>query len=173
MPSSDNRLTGFSALALYAWWLLRTNLGWDEANYGNRMPVVPFSDEPTLTQYDQPYIIYGFTENVDRRIHLCTSGTMTFMVRSKHLSDISKAVNVLMEGFRRYDESANDINGYINASQTNQDYFGDLTFQYTNVFYTEPGSPEKTEGGRITGTLSFDYMYTASPRIVTTGDFTQ
>lgn len=153
----SDQLVAASVIKGYAQWLLVNNLGWNKADYGGLDPIIPFNDEPKLIQYDEPYIIYGYTESVDTRIYMLNNGTLTFVIRSKFLSDINRVSKVLIEAFRRWDESARDVNSYMKSTSTAE--FDNILFQSTNIAYVEPGSEEKTEQGRVSGMLTINYTY--------------
>lgn len=140
----------------YAWWLLRENLEWSVDDYGGRVPIVPFSDEPVLQTYEKPYVVYGYAEGVDKTDHRQTTGMMTFSFRTKNLSDINLAMRCLIEGFKREDESAADVNQY---SSDVDDYFSGLNFTCIEVPYIEPGSPEESDESRIEGNITISYTY--------------
>jgi hypothetical protein len=161
----SDKIKGHSALYGYTWWLLKTNLGWETSNYGGRIPIVPFSDEPAFTGGDFPYLIYGFTEGADPQINLINNGMITFMIRSKHLDDINAVVKVLSDAFRREDDAARDINKFIDDAMPES--FRKMTFQTTRITYIEPGSPEESQEGRVTGIVSISYNYTDTPSTTT------
>lgn len=140
----------------YAWWLLKNNLDWTTDDYNGAVPIVPWSDEPKFQVQDKPYIVYGYTEQVPRHDHRITEGMLNFTVRSRRLSDINLVTRVLVEGFKREDLSAKDINQFTTDVD---DYYSGITFTCTKVPFIHPGSAENSDEGRITGGVTLEYYY--------------
>lgn len=140
----------------YAWWLLKENLEWTVDDYDERVPIVPFSDEPRFKVVGKPYIVYGYSEGASVSDHRCTTGMLSFSIRSKNESDINLVTRVLVEGFKREDLSAKDINRF---SSDIDEYFNGITFMYTKAPYVEPGSPAEEDQDWEMGTVTITYEY--------------
>lgn len=127
-----------------------------ESDYGNLIPIVPVSEEPELTQYDKPYIVYGFAGDPTQTGNYRQRGTLTLVVRSTNFQEITTILNILNHTFNRQDEAARDINEY---TETVAQFVG-IRFGTTSVAFVEGPEPEEREGGRESGLISirFDYF---------------
>lgn len=144
-------------LRAYIWRLLEHNLGWSKVNYGGLVPIVPVAEEPDITQYDHPYIVYGWASvpPVDNQ-HFRQRGSMSMVIYSTKFTDIVDALTVIENALGREDLSAADVNNF--TGQTPQ--FVGLRFGTIKIGFGEGPAPEGVEGGRQSGlvNLQFDYF---------------
>jgi len=152
----DPKYTPAYLLRAYAWQVLKANLSWDEANYGGVIPIVPVSEEPELTQYDKPFIVYGYVDDPTvTDAYFRRRGSMTFVIYSTNFGEIATAMNVLNETFGREDDSARDVNAFTSTIPQ----FRGIRFGNINVGFAEGAAPEETEGGRQSALLNIRYDY--------------
>lgn len=125
-------------------------------------PIVPVGSEAELTDFDQPYIVYGYTLDADADMPECGSGSLSFVIYSTKARDIGQIVTVLKHTFERLDNSASDLNNfttnYVPASGGDHIYLG-MRFGSINVPYSEISSPAETEGGRESGVVNIRFEY--------------
>lgn len=144
-------------LRAYAWAVLTANdpTTWNTDNYGGLTPIVPLAEEPELTQYDGPHIVYGYSLNPIRDLHARRGGSMAFVVYDQNFRRLTQTLTTLAEAFGRYDESARDINRF---TAKNPAFIG-MTFGYVSLAMFDGGSPEQTEGGRQSGIVNIRFEY--------------
>jgi len=152
----DTKITPSALVRAYVWQVLQTNLGWKTSDYGNLVPIIPVSEEPEITQYNKPYIIYGYAEapTYDNQ-HYTNRGSMTFLVYSTNISDINSVMNVLSTALGREDDSATDLNNFTSKT----DMFKGMRFGTVSLGFGEGAAPEETEGGRQSGLLNVRFTY--------------
>lgn len=147
----------------YIWKVLKLNTDMDEGDYGGLTPIVPLSEEPELTEFDKPYIVYGFAENPTSDLPAKKRGNMSFIIYCTNFRELSTITNVIATTFDRADESARDVNRYTSTIPQ----FVGLRFGYIEVSFVEGGSPEETEGGRQSAAVNIRYEYYVDYDIVT------
>lgn len=147
----------------YAWAVLQANDSdtWNVENYGNKVPIVPLSEEPELSEYSGPHIVYGYAIDSTGELHARNNGSTTFAVYDQNFRRLTKTLNTLQAAFERQDESARDVNRFsstIVSGETNSPFIG-IRFGTISVGFHEGGTPEETEGGRQSGLINIKYEY--------------
>lgn len=148
------------ALIDYAYAVLHANDGntWDKAKYGGLIPIVPLNEEPELGDYDGPRIVYDYSMTDSGSLYARGRGTVSFAILDHNYRRLTRAMNILQESFGRLDESARDVNDWIDRNKVNADF--DVSFGFIRVPFAESATPETEEGGRQVGVvgLAFDYF---------------
>lgn len=149
-------LTGTHGVRRYIWSILKSELGWDEANYEGMVPIITPSQGPEFQGFDAPYIVYNYTSRnlSDRFINADSS---IFVVYSDSDSDINAAINVIKDKLNRRDDSAQDVNAYAHNLGVRYSRFDYKTIWMTSM--TGPTAPV-SEGGRMDGNISLEIHYT-------------
>ena len=166
----DPKYSPVYILRAYTWWLLQNNLGMSTQQYGGLVPVVPVAEEPELTQFNKPYIVYGYALGGAGELYARRTGSMSMVVYSTRFGEITQILNVLSEGLGRQDESARDINAF---SSTVPHFLG-LHFGHVSLGFVEGGAPESpgdraadTEGGRQSGLINVNFEYYVNYNVTT------
>lgn len=158
-------------LRQYAWALLHANdpTVWDTNNYKPAgategfIPIVPLSDEPELSDFDGPHIVYGYTNDTTGDRWFNSSGTMTFAIYDDNFRRLGKTLNILQAAFERADESARDVNHFLHSFTFNaaQPFRDTIRFGCIEIGFVEGGTPETSEGGRQSALINirFDYFH--------------
>lgn len=161
--SGTNTLLGPDLLLRqYAWEILKLNdpVTWDETKYGGSIPITPLADEPELSGYDGPHIVYGYTVNTGGSLFADKSGTMTFAIYDENFRRLGQTINILSAAFERADESARDVNKFTSLWEVNsQKVFLGVRFGCIEMGFVQGGTPEIQEGGRQSGLLNIRYDY--------------
>lgn len=139
----------------YIWVVLKKNTDMQESDYDGLVPIVPLSEAPEFTQYAKPYIVYGYSDTPSSDLWVRRQGNMAFVIYADNFQQLSKITNIMAYTFDRADETAKDVNDYTSTIPA---YYG-LTFGYIQVSFVEGGSPEETEGGRISSAVNIKYEY--------------
>lgn len=142
-------------LRSYAWEVLKANdpHTWDDANYGGLIPIVPVAEEPELSQYDGPHIVYGYALDATGRLPQQNSGSMTFAIYDQDFRRLTTTLNILQAAFERCDESARDVNEYTSLIGP----FIGIRFGEVDIGFIEGGTPETTEGGRQSALINIRF----------------
>lgn len=162
----------------YAWALLKANDPdtWDETKYGGLIPIVPLAEEPELSEYDGPHIVYGYANDPTGDLPARKGGSLTFAIYDQNFRRLTKTVTVLQTAFERKDETARDVNEYtswvtssaLDADENPIKPFIGITFGFIDIGFVEGGSPEETEGGRQSALVNIRYEYHVDYAVKTT-----
>lgn len=152
-------------LRSYAWQVLKTNLPdvWDEKNYGGKVPIVPLGEEPELSDYSGPHIVYGYSDEASGDLSEREVGSLSFAVYDQNFRRLTRTMRVLKSAFDRKDESARDVNNYTSQIPS----FVGLRFGYISLSFLEGGSPETSEGGNMSALITIRYEYYSSQTVAT------
>lgn len=146
----------------YVWALLRSAdfATWTEAKYGGLVPIVPLNEEPELDEFDGPRIVYEYTHRNTGTAHYRGLGNMTLAIRDNDFRRLGRTMNTLETALGRLDESARDLNDFIDRMKTDKNVVYGISFGYVEIGFSQSGTPEREEGGRMVGIvdLNFDYF---------------
>lgn len=144
------------ALRSYIWALLKANepTTWKESEYGGLVPIVPLNEEPDLSEFDGPRIIYDFSIGDPGTLYARGRGSMTLAIRDHNYRRLTRTMNIVQAALERNDESARDVNDWIEAFA---DF--DISFGTISIGFAESGTPETEEGGYMVGIVSIDYDF--------------
>ena len=158
-------------LRQYVWELLKANTDMTEEDYEGMNPIAPLGEEPELTEFDKPYLVYGYALDGRGDLYARKSGSMSFVVYSTTFREITRILNILTTAFERFDEAARDVNEWSSSKPG----FNGLTFGYIQLGAVEGGSPEgpgdraeETEGGRMSGLVNIRFEYHVDYDVKTT-----
>lgn len=142
----------------YVWHRLKTELGWDEANYGGLTPITTPQQQPEFNAYDFPYVVYGYAPQATGPDWVVEGEIISYSIFSTRSADIRQAVNVIKAALNRFDESAKDVNAYLKTNGTDDN----RAFDYKSIRVTSANGPEPavSEGGRQDGGTVISVMYT-------------
>jgi hypothetical protein len=127
----------------------------DPTNDDGLVPIVPLAEAPEISQFDKPYIVYGYSETPNSDLWVKRRGNMAFVIYSTNFRELAHLTNIITFAFDRSDESARDVNNYTSTIPA----FVGLRFGTIEVTYVEGGSPEETEGGRQSAAINIRYEY--------------
>ena len=156
--ATASEVTPVYCLRFYAWQVLKANMPdvWDEENYGGLVPIVPLAEEPDLAEFAGPKIIYEYTLLDQGNIDYRGRGSWSLAVRDTNFRRLTQTLNILQAAFGRFDESARDIDKYIDQTPL----AGMVGFGFTAIGFLDGGTPESAEGGVQVGVINirFDYF---------------
>lgn len=143
----------------YTWALLQQKLGWEKVS--GKVPVIPSTQQPEFMQYDKPFIVYGFAaEPGNGDLYAHNVETVAYTVYGPNVSGVNTATYMLNQAFRRFDESADDLNRWIHNGSTEKNLFMDINFTHTQVSAHAGADDQDQEGGRQDGMIVIRYGYT-------------
>lgn len=142
---------------------------WSPSNYGDKVPIVPLSEEPDLSQYTGPHIVYGYALDATGDLHARKGGSVTLAVYDQNFRRLTKTMNILQKAFERQDESAKDINKFTSSrvgTETQSPFLG-IRFGTVSLGFVEGGIPEDTEGGRQSALINIRFEYYVDYNVIT------
>jgi hypothetical protein len=159
---TDVSINAVHALNRFVYDLLKSNGALsDRSAYGGRTPILSAQQEPTIIQYNLPFLVYGFTESASTEFDALVNGNVAYAIYSAEEKDIIKITNIMREEFKHFDDTARDVNLYKYANAA----FRDILFTSISVGLVEGPSPATTEGGRQSGVVMLRYTYQPDYRL--------
>lgn len=120
------------------------------------IPIIPAQQVPEFNNLlaGKTYIIYDIAQSRARNTNFwITEETITLEVVSRNSAEIQTIVNFITDLFRRYENSAKDMN----LSLVSNSKFNFLWFALESA---DPVQSYQSEGGYMTGLVSIKYAYT-------------
>lgn len=155
-----NNYVPVQAINSYVWKLLQDKRGWDKANYGGKMPIIPGSRQPEFANYPSPYITYGYSEETGTDDWYIVRSTLAYTIYGANDEVVNNTVSFLANALRRKDDAAMDINLWVHSDENaSKDVFSDVSFLYTEITNTQGTGPEATEGGAVDGLVVIRFAY--------------
>jgi hypothetical protein len=148
-----NKVVAPNILALYTWELLSNNTSMQLIN--GKIPVIPFDDDPLMSDADAPYLIYGFSEAYNTGIREVQKGVFSLRISARTAAEMNEILTVISTAFNEGDTTASHINAW---SSTNPDLVG-ITFGYAKAILVEGAEGSETENGPLYGLINIDYRY--------------
>lgn len=118
-------------------------------------PIIPAQQIPEFNNLlpGKPYIIYDYEKKITLENWWITEEIITYSILSQNYDQINSILNFINDNFRRYDDSAKDLNNYTSS---------DSQFNYHFLYSDNISSPEyfKNEGGFMLGQIDICVQYT-------------
>lgn len=162
------------ALNSYLWKLLEANLGWTKADYGDKVPIIPVSQQPEMMQSGKAFIVYGSAIHPADHLYSLKKEAVSYMIYGPSATEVNKIVNLLTEAFARQDDAAADVNNWLvteGASRTGG--YRDVHFGTIRTTMSEKAedAPDE-EGGYSAGLVLVETKYTVDNSNIITSGFT-
>lgn len=139
-------------IRLYAWDVLYNNTSMTLIN--GAVPIIPLEDEPQISDAQETYIIYGYSESNDPRLYEKRRGVVAFRIKARTFGELGQITNSLSRAFENCDISAAQINAWKAAYTGN--IFKDIRFTSLETIYVEGGVADD-EGGPLHGIVNVSY----------------
>ena len=151
-------LSGVHGLRQYIWKLLQDELGWSATNYGGLIPITTPEQQPEFTAFNKPFIVYSYAKKQGTNNYLLENEIAAFTIYSAKSHEIHKALNLLDTKLDKRDESAREINEFIQGLAEEQYRY----FDYKSIWTSGIQGPQPftEEGGRRGGMITVNSMYT-------------
>jgi hypothetical protein len=120
------------------------------------VPIIPAQQVPEFNNLltGRTYIIYDVAQSRARNTNFWVSEeSITFEVVSKNAAEIQTLVNFITDEFRRYENSAMDMN--LSIASTSK-----FSFLWFALESADPVQSYQNEGGFMTGLITIKYAYT-------------
>lgn len=138
------------ALNSYVWQVLRANLGWAAADYGNRTPIITANQQPEFLQYNKPFVVYGSAINKIDSTPYTTSETIAYTVYATTATEVDKVMRVLVEALRWMDVTARNVNDWLVVEgQARTGGKRPVSFHTIYVVQATSAGPQAAEGGWV------------------------
>lgn len=149
-------LAGVHGLNKFVFSKLQSDLGWTLPSGLN--PIMPAQTNPENVAFDEPFIIYSYNSVPSNTEWWIINETVTYTVYSQDESEVRAAIHYLSTLLARYDESAEEVNEWLNSSGSpDQKAF---EYKYIRVTLTTSPGAAYSEGGRVDGSITFRTCYT-------------
>jgi hypothetical protein len=151
-----------------------------------RFPIIPvqqqiiYNNQFVSNNESLPYLVYDhdFSNYGDVDWWICKE-RLTFTIYATEYSKILQIQQLMIDLFRRFDDSARDLNRYINKriadadldnpeltfpkSSANKERFEEIsdsfTYHYFNLDQLVEPDPASSEGGKMAGRIAIDFAY--------------
>ena len=158
-------MTRYSSLAStdirqYIWQVIQDEEILDQNDYyadgfaDALVPIIPAQQVPEFNNLlpGRTYMLYDYEVKVVPVQWWMTEESFTLTVISQNFDVINQITNLMHDLFRRYDDSASDLNVFFGA---------DSDFQYHHVLIDSVMSPEpfSSEGDYQIGSVTISYSY--------------
>jgi hypothetical protein len=134
--------------------ILDINNYYADGFYESLIPIIPTQEVPEFNNLlpGRTYMLYDYeTKNIPSQWWM-SEDSMTISIISQNYEKIGEIQNLIIDLFRRYDESATDINKYNGEP-------GPFMFHYTAIDSVMSPEPFNTEGDYQIGSIVFSYHY--------------
>jgi hypothetical protein len=158
---TDYSLLAVHELKSYIWNELKNANILNESDYyadNFSEPLVPIIPTQQMPEFNNllpgaTYIVYAYETFPIPAQWWLTTESIQLMIVSNDYDKINTILNFLVDAFRRYDDSANEIfqSGIISNT---------FNFKYTSIERVEAPTPFKSEGGLMVGNIDIVYAYT-------------
>ncbi|MEY4331328.1 MAG: hypothetical protein RLZZ196_66 [Bacteroidota bacterium] len=157
---TDYTKTAASDIRTYVWDAITDSGILDENDYyadgfsENLIPIIPAQQIPEFNNLlpGKTYLIYDYEVQPVPVQWWMTEESMTITAISQNYETLIEINNLMQDLFRRYDESASDVNSYFSADS-------DFVFHNFSIDSVMSPEPFKTEGDYQISSSTFRYNY--------------
>lgn len=157
---SDYTSLAVNDLRQYIWANLQSSGLYKASDYmadGFQDPLIPIVPAQELPEFNnllpgKPYITYDWEVKPVLQDWWMQEEVLLLTITSMDLDEINRIIMLMQDLFRRFDDSAKEINEF-NPS-------GTFKFNYTSIEAVISPQPFKTEGGHMQGEVHVMYNYT-------------
>lgn len=159
----DYKLSAVHGLRSYMWRLLQDELGWTlddyaDANGTKYVPIITPEQDKIFNAIDKPYIVYSFSRGATSNAWFVENEMGAFTVYSSNADDIREVLNMFQTKFNRRDDSAYDLNEYVQKNLA--DKYKVFDYKTLWVSTVQGPQPATEEGGRRDGYMTINMNYT-------------
>lgn len=157
MAIDDWELAGVHGLRKYVWHLLETELGWKTSDYGGLTPIITPEQEPELMAFSKPFLVYTYARANTSNLYALETEIAAFTVYATSDRDIVKVVNLLGAKLNKRDETAQELNDFVDSLDGR---YNEFDYKTIRVVGAQGAQPVDQEGGRKDGYISVSLTYT-------------
>lgn len=141
----------------------------DKNNYGGLIPIVPVQETAGLKQaMDEqagvgsfPYIVYNWNTNGYNQDWFKATDQIIYVVNATNQAKLRELVLLILDLFKRYDESAAAVNEFIFKSDLGPAYKA-YDYKHISVSAASGGSPTALDNEPIEAVITVRVNYTNS-----------
>lgn len=161
------------ALNSYVWKLLRVNLGLSTTDYGGGIPMGPSAQQPELMTTGKPFIIFGSVVGPAAHLYALRTESIGYTIYASTATEADRIANLLVETFERQDESAADVNEWMDIEKEETEFrHHNIHFGSCRVTIAEKAEPAESEGGFYSAMVLIECKYTSNGTPPVTNGFT-
>lgn len=154
----DYNTAAISGINSYLWSNIQSELGWETVR--GLVPIISPQQEPELKNTKKPFIVFTWSfSNQDVYIERYTEKA-GYLIYSEDVRDVVRGMNLIIDLFRRFNLSAEDVNDYIYSSGT--DWQKEYEYKCIEVMTASGPEPIDSEGGTYEASVTIDYTYTVA-----------
>lgn len=154
------KLDAMLELRKYLWKRLKDTQIFDEADYysdnigSTTVPIIPVQQSAELNQFlsGKKHIVYDKIGMSYEDLWAICCEQIIFTIYSTDVSEINEIRNFMTDEFRRVDESARDVNNWVNLSDK---------FQFYSIFIADisPTEPSQEMQGFLSADVILEIKY--------------
>lgn len=163
MPSKYS-VDATHVINLYLWDRLSEKLPryWDEIhNFG--IPIIPVQQQPEVTESKQDYIVYSYSDQSTKDLHLYQTQDITWILFSSSSASISASIALCRDIFGQWDESAAAVNDWLRNTndlpEGYEQFYRRFHFKSIQLLGSTSGQPARDEGGTVDGMIDISCSF--------------
>lgn len=141
----------------------------DKANYGGLTPIIPTMEVAQFTQAMDaqngiksfPYIVYNWNTNGYAQDWFQSSDQIIYLINATDGKKLRELILLILDHFKRYDESAQAVNDFIQGSALSDKYKA-YHYKSINIQSATGGSYASQENEPITAMITVKATYTTT-----------
>lgn len=153
----------------YLWAQIETQGILDKNNYGGLIPIVPVQETAGLKQaMDEqagvgsfPYIVYNWNTNGYNQDWFNATDQIVYVVNATDQKKLRELTLLILEVFKRYDESAAAVNNFIFKSTLGPAYKA-YDYKHISISSASGGTPTMLDNEPIEAVITVRVAYTNS-----------
>lgn len=160
------------AMKSYVWKLLQVNLGWKSSDYQGAIPIIPNAQQPEFVRMGKPFLTYGSADQPVGHLYVHRTASLAYNIYSTKPDEVVKTVNLLTETLSRQDDSAKDINEWLDKEAAGRNVDRNVWITSTRTMMSETPEPTDAEGGLVAGYVLLTVQYIMDDTDIQTAGFT-
>ena len=159
--SLSTEITATHLVAQYLWSLMKSDLGYNAADYSSIAPFSVAGQQQELASFTKPFVIMGWSfQPVDN--WLLEREIASFTIFANDITDVNDFINLAVNKLKRLDDAAAAVNKWLStASQTNTSLNVFKKFDIKSIQFRSATGPQPPmqEGGRHDGNIVVSILY--------------
>lgn len=154
--SNDKDTNIVYALNSYLWRVLKANLGWKESDYDNRVPIIPWQQQPEFLATGKPFVVYNSSPKKSFSPPVQEEAVMYACYGVKP-SDAYSVRNLIIDSLADEYNSSDNVNWWIDNEP--RDPKRKVSMTNGSVSLTHDAEPSDEEGGYTSSLIVLDISY--------------
>ena len=161
--ATNYTLSPVHAINKYLWDAIQDAGFMNPANYGSLVPIIPTQQIPEMNAMiaagkSVPFIVYTYRTNAISEDWFIQDDSIVYVIYSQNQSDLIKINNLMVDIFKRWDESGQAVQDYIDT--LNHPVLKQYDIKSVSVDSAGGPDPQSEENGRMTAIVTIRVTYT-------------